>query len=219
MRRPAKCGGRTAVHCRICSQLRPHNRANAVRACGDRAGVSVSIEPRRVPLIMRGTGRRAPCAPAMEPVSMRVVLCVPVISAVLIGAALSIGSSPVAAADCLTEPNRDAPPGQHWYYHLDHGADRKCWYLHATVPTGAAEPPAMELQSVRSQQRRQLAPARTATPAGDAGARSRPRRPPQRQRAAPQVPAPQNPALRSEADEAALYLEFLRWKEQNRGAP
>jgi hypothetical protein len=139
----------------------------------------------------------------MEPVSMRVVPCVPVISAVMTSAALAIGTSPVAA-DCLTEPNRDAPAGLHWYYHLDHANDRKCWYLHA-VATGPAETPAMELQSVH--------PLRRQAPAE-----------PQRRQAAPaqelprrQVAAPQRPAPRSEADEAALYLEFLRWREQQRG--
>jgi hypothetical protein len=140
---------------------------------------------------------------------MRVVLCVPVISAGMIGVALAIGGSPVAAADCLTEPNRDAPAGQHWYFHLDRATDRKCWYLHATA-TGAGEAPAMELQSVHPP-RRPLAPAAQ----------------PQRRQAAPapaaelpqrQVAAPQRPAPRSEADEAALYLEFLLWKEQQRGA-
>jgi hypothetical protein len=154
---------------------------------------------------------RAPgLAPAMEPVSMRFVLCVPAISAVMIGAALAIGASPVVAADCLTEPKGDAPAGQHWYFHLDRGSDRKCWYLHATA-TAPAEAPAMELQSVRSQ-RRQAAPAPDAVP--------------QRRQAAPapaaelqrqQAAAPQRPAPRSEAEEAALYLEFLRWKEQHRG--
>ena len=135
---------------------------------------------------------------------MRSVLCVPVISAGMIGAALTIAVRPAVAADCVAEPNRDAPPGQHWYYHLDHANDRKCWYLHATVPGGAAEAPAKELQSVH---RRQVAPE------------------PQRRQAAPavelqrrQVAAPQPPAQRSEAEEAALYLEFLRWKEQRRDA-
>jgi hypothetical protein len=132
-----------------------------------------------------------------------------VISAGMMGAALAIGSSPAVAADCLTEPNRDAPSGQHWYYHLDHGTDRKCWYLHTTV-MGAAETPAMELQSVRPQ-RRQAAPApelqrRQAAPAPTAELQRR------------QVAAPQRPAPRSEADEAALYLEFLRWREQHRDA-
>jgi hypothetical protein len=146
----------------------------------------------------------------MEPVSMRFVLCVPVISAGMIGVALAAGGGPVAAADCLTEPKGDTPPGQHWYYHLDRGTDRKCWYLHATA-SGAGEAPAMELQSVRPPHRPIAAPAappqrRQAAPAPAA-------EPPQRQ-----VAAPQRPAQRSEADEAALYLEFLRWKEQQRTA-
>jgi hypothetical protein len=142
----------------------------------------------------------------MEPVSMRVVLRVPAISAAMIGAALAIASSPAAAADCLTEPNRDAPAGQHWYFHLDHATDRKCWYLHTTVPAGAADAASMELQSVHRRQ---------AVPAAE----------PQRRQAAPappaemqrQVAAPPRPGQRSEAEEAALYLEFLRWKEQHRG--
>ena len=150
---------------------------------------------------------------------MRSVLCVPVISAGMIGAAFAVAGRPAVAADCLVEPNRDTPPGQHWYYHLDHGTDRKCWYLHATVPAGA-ETPSMELQSVRRRQavpppepqRRQAAPAlelqrRQAAPAPAAESLQR------------QVAAPQRPAQRSEADEAALYLEFLRWKEQHRDEP
>jgi hypothetical protein len=146
----------------------------------------------------------------MEPVTMRVVVCVPPLSAVLIGAALIVCTSPVMA-ECLVEPNRDTPPGQHWYYHLDRGSDRKCWYLHAVVP-GGAEAPAMELQSVRPQRRPIPAPVaqpqrRQAAPAPAAELQQR------------QVAAPQRPAQRSEADEAALYLEFLRWKEQHRGEP
>jgi hypothetical protein len=189
------------VHCRICSQLRPYIRANAVRAFGNRAGLSVFDRGAPRSTDHAWTGRRAPGpAPAMEPVSMRVVICVPAISAGLIGVALVIGASPVMAADCLTEPNRDAPPGQHWYYRVDHANDRKCWYLRATITGGAEAPPsAMELQSVHPQ-RRQVARA----PAAEL------------QRG--QIAAPQRPSTRSEADEAALYLEFLRWREQNRGA-
>jgi hypothetical protein len=113
--------------------------------------------------------------------SMRIVFCVPVISAGMIGAALAIGGSPaVAAVECLTEPNRDPPPGSHWYYRGDRANDRKCWYLR-TLPPGAAEAPA---------------PAATAP------------RPVGERRSAPL----------SESEEAALYLEFLRWKEQQRSA-
>jgi hypothetical protein len=35
----------------------------------------------------------------------------------------------VRAADCITEPNADSPPGSHWYYHLDRASNRKCWNL------------------------------------------------------------------------------------------
>ncbi|MBV9970619.1 MAG: hypothetical protein JO228_11595 [Xanthobacteraceae bacterium] len=135
---------------------------------------------------------------------MRIVLRVRAIWAGPIAAALAIAGHP-AAADCLGEPNRDAPAGQHWYYHLDHGSDRKCWYLHATVAAGT--PDAMELQSVHSPRRPLAEPQRRPVSRVPA---ELPRR---------QVAAPQRPALRTEADEAALYLEFLRWKERHRGEP
>ena len=34
-----------------------------------------------------------------------------------------------AADGCLTEPNGATSQGQHWYYHLERGTGRKCWYL------------------------------------------------------------------------------------------
>jgi hypothetical protein len=33
------------------------------------------------------------------------------------------------ADDCLAQPNSDAPQGQHWYYRIDRGTKRHCWYL------------------------------------------------------------------------------------------
>jgi hypothetical protein len=35
----------------------------------------------------------------------------------------------VAADDCLTEPGKKTPQGQHWHYRLEHGTKRQCWYL------------------------------------------------------------------------------------------
>jgi hypothetical protein len=35
------------------------------------------------------------------------------------------------ADDCLAEPRGDAPQGQHWYYRVDRGTKRHCWYLKA----------------------------------------------------------------------------------------
>jgi hypothetical protein len=55
-------------------------------------------------------------------------------------------ASPAAADTCLTAPNGPTPKGQHWYYHLDHAKNRKCWYLRAVggaaAPTATASPQA-----------------------------------------------------------------------------
>jgi hypothetical protein len=34
-----------------------------------------------------------------------------------------------SADDCLVAPKGDAPQGQHWYYRIDRGTKRHCWYL------------------------------------------------------------------------------------------
>jgi hypothetical protein len=34
-----------------------------------------------------------------------------------------------AADDCLTEPKGEAAAGQHWFYRVDRGTNRHCWYL------------------------------------------------------------------------------------------
>jgi hypothetical protein len=34
-----------------------------------------------------------------------------------------------AADDCLTEPKGQTPQGSHWFYRLEHGTKRHCWYL------------------------------------------------------------------------------------------
>lgn len=36
-----------------------------------------------------------------------------------------------AADDCLTSPKKTAPEGQHWYYRVERGTKRQCWYLRA----------------------------------------------------------------------------------------
>src|ERR1700750_2403215 len=39
-------------------------------------------------------------------------------------------SAPRAADNCLLEPGTDgASQGKHWYYRLERGTGRKCWYL------------------------------------------------------------------------------------------
>ncbi|MES1148616.1 MAG: hypothetical protein ABUL53_05480, partial [Bradyrhizobium guangdongense] len=74
-------------------------------------------------------------------------------ASVLAGAPLSAvsqnaPSAPAATAaadDCLASPKKTAPDGQHWYYRLERGTKRQCWYLRAegakTVQTAqTAEP-------------------------------------------------------------------------------
>ena len=34
-----------------------------------------------------------------------------------------------AAGDCQTEPGSETRQGQHWYYRIEHGTKRHCWYL------------------------------------------------------------------------------------------
>ena len=58
-------------------------------------------------------------------------------SAFIVTAAIGLGALAAglpehvatAADGCLTEPNDATSQGQHWYYHLERGTGRKCWYL------------------------------------------------------------------------------------------
>lgn len=72
-----------------------------------------------------------------------------------IGAPLAAWSqaAPGDAEDCLSAPKGVAPQGQHWYYRLERGTKRQCWYLREVgakaaqraqpaASANAAEPPA-----------------------------------------------------------------------------
>ena len=70
-------------------------------------------------------------------------------SAFLLSVAASVGliagNGATRAADgCITEPKTDTPQGKHWYYRLERGTGRHCWYLRgedeASARTPAAEP-------------------------------------------------------------------------------
>jgi hypothetical protein len=58
------------------------------------------------------------------------------------------GSAARAGDDCITEPKDRPPPGSHWYYHLDHVTQRKCWHqraegltIHQVGPSKPSPPP------------------------------------------------------------------------------
>lgn len=54
-----------------------------------------------------------------------------VVGGVLASIALATIPQPAAGAPdaCLTEPKPATPAGQHWYYRIEHGTGRHCWYL------------------------------------------------------------------------------------------
>jgi len=73
---------------------------------------------------------------------------------VVASAELIAGHSAARAADsCITEPRTETPQGKHWYFRLERGTGRHCWYLRgedeasarapSTEPVAAAKPPAL----------------------------------------------------------------------------
>jgi hypothetical protein len=69
--------------------------------------------------------------------------------ALLLSVAASVGliaghSVARAADSCITEPKAETPQGKHWYFRLERGTGRHCWYLRgedkASAPTPSAEP-------------------------------------------------------------------------------
>ena len=67
-----------------------------------------------------------------------------VASTLLIGVAAAavstaLPSRSVNAADsCLTEPKGDSAQGKHWYYHIERGTGRHCWYVRGQDDTSAS---------------------------------------------------------------------------------
>jgi hypothetical protein len=70
-------------------------------------------------------------------------------SAFLLSVAASVGpmagsGSARAADSCITDPKTETPQGKHWYYRLERGTGRHCWYLRgedeASARTPTAEP-------------------------------------------------------------------------------
>jgi hypothetical protein len=48
-------------------------------------------------------------------------------------------SAPSTEEDCLSAPKGAAPQGQHWYYRLERGTKRQCWYLREEGSRAAQE--------------------------------------------------------------------------------
>jgi hypothetical protein len=148
--------------------------------------------------------------------TLRAVFCVPGIVGGMIGAALALGAnSAVAAVECLTEPNRDAPQGSHWFYRVDRATDRRCWYLRASTPPPSPAP-AAEAQHATPRPAAAPVVQRSGPSPGDSAPAVETRRATVRPTAGQTGQRPRPPL--SESDQAALFLEFLRWKEQQKSA-
>lgn len=93
-------------------------------------------------------------------------------------------AAPAAASDCLAAPDNTPTAGRHWFYRLDRGTDRKCWYLREAGEPRRATPEASE-----------TAPAPAAPLAAAASAEP-----------------PARPLTASERD--VLFQEFLAWRLQ-----
>ena len=52
-----------------------------------------------------------------------------IVAGVLAGAPVTMPRDIANAAECLTEPGKDGTQGQHWYFRIEHGTQRHCWYL------------------------------------------------------------------------------------------
>jgi hypothetical protein len=50
---------------------------------------------------------------------------------VVLSILMALGARGRAIADsvCIEQPDRDAPQGEHWYYHYDREKNRKCWHV------------------------------------------------------------------------------------------
>jgi hypothetical protein len=100
-----------------------------------------------------------------------------IVAGILAGAPLIAPRNAANAAECLTEPGKDSARGQHWYYRIEHGSKRHCWYLRdqagnaqeSAASDEPAEAPSTARQSSDSSQPRALEDAHAEYPMPPAG--------------------------------------------------
>jgi hypothetical protein len=163
-------------------------------------------------------------------------------ASVLAGAPLSAVSQNAASApaaqnasttdedDCLGSPKATAPQGHHWYYRLERGTKRQCWYLREE---GAKVSQSTSAQTSAAQNAPSSAPApKTATPAPRAVQDARAEFTTQEPAPAPDTtasipapaaagtPPPTNPRQNVAADSSAQQPAIAaRWPDTSNAAP
>lgn len=168
---------------------------------------------------------RKPRSSATEtPMSRRARLSGPMKSGVVcvLLAAAAGGLVSPARAECILQPNQQAPEGAHWSLHYDHDKNRRCWILvdgaghdlSAPQQEPAASSGLSSLQSFFGNLTGGgSSPQQEATPAT----------PPRKPQPVARVDRPVRTEPKSEAHPAgldmtsgqrdALFEEFLRWRE------
>jgi hypothetical protein len=207
-------GGTALPELQRIAALQLHDRHGSFRhSSGSRSNL---FDPARGLASKAATSRSH--APATElRMSMRAVCCIPVVTAGMIGATLALGAdTALAAVECLTDPNRTPPEGSHWFYRIDRPTDRRCWYLRPWS-AGASPAPATETQRTTARSPAAQTVPRTKPPLSESAPAAEAHRTTAGS-TAEQTAQRARPPL-SESDQAALFLEFLRWKEQQKAAP
>jgi hypothetical protein len=69
-----------------------------------------------------------------------------------------------AAEECLSKPGSSAPPGQHWYYRVDHASGRQCWRLGPTGLRVQKSAPASEKRTASASAKQSEEPAQAQRP-------------------------------------------------------
>jgi hypothetical protein len=183
---------RMAVDCRIRNSLRPYIRAAVLRRKSDitsQIRAAQGSEPSKIP---------ERCAKPQEHEMVKdALLCLVFVSTGVIGVSLELGANYASAADgCITESNLFPPKGSRWYYHIDHPTNRKCWFLMKAMTA-----------PVTSETQHKLSRLDLARTSPELGELSTARQTGQRGK-----------HKLGEAEQAALFVEFLRWKEQQSAA-
>jgi hypothetical protein len=138
----------------------------------------------------------------------------------LLLATIAVGLDSPAQAECILQPNQQAPEGAHWSLHLDHTTNRRCWVLMdgagreiSATPEPAAPVAVSPIQSFLDTFNFIGGPPAAAAPPQEPPAAAPvvpPRRPP------PRVATATKPAAGHEMtpeERDALFEEFLRWHE------
>ena len=154
---------------------------------------------------------------------MRKSMSAPAAIAAVLAAMAANHAAQAAPADCLSAPNGAAPNGQHWYYHLDRAANRKCWYLRdlgaaAAAPApqadrSAASPPASE----RPEAATPTNAAMPAPPAATTNARAAADADPPPAAAAPATTAPADVPAVASSQPAAMPGSGTLWSDPQTG--